>query len=114
MINTNQLLDQIRTYAAKCDQALIDWQDGKPLRTGDECSIYKGRKYYEVIRGRKGAGCHMGYIEIATGNLCKEQRQAARWNLLDEEDAKLLFNNVRPFGHHLYADGAKKIREAVK
>ena len=54
----------------------------------------------------------MGYIEIATGKLCKEQRQAARWELLDNDDAELLFNNLRPFGGHLYADIVKKIREA--
>ncbi len=114
MIDQKKLLKQVETYAAKCDQALIDWQEGKPLRMGDNCTINKGRKYYEIIRGRKGYCCHMGYVEIATGNLCKEQRQTARWNLLDETDANLLFANVRPFGHHLYADGAKKIREAQK
>tara|TARA_R100001015_G_C4632650_1_gene196484 strand:- start:1623 stop:1967 length:345 start_codon:yes stop_codon:yes gene_type:complete len=114
MINQKQLLKQIETYAAKCDQALIDWQKGEPLEMGDNCTIHKGRKYYEIIRGRKGHCCHMGYVEIATGNLCKEQRQAARWNLLNYTDANLLFANVRPFGHHLYANEAKKIRGAQK
>ena len=113
MIDTNQLFEQVQTYAAKCDQALVDWQNGEELDTDEVCQIHKGRKYFEVIRGRKGACCHMGYIEIATGNLCKEQRQVARWNLLDEEDSKLLFDNVKPFGHHLYADAAKKIREVA-
>ena len=114
MIDQKKLLKQVETYAAKCDQALVDWQNGDPLDTDEVCQIHKGRKYFEVIRGRKGACCHMGFVEIATGNLCKEQRQTARWNLLDETDANLLFANVRPFGHHLYADGAKKIREAQK
>ena len=114
MIDQKKLLKQVETYAAKCDQALIDWQEGKPLRMGDNCTINKGRKYYEIIRGRKGYCCHMGYVEIATGNLCKEQRQAARWELLDNDDAELLFNNLRAFGGHLYADIVNKIREANK
>lgn len=114
MIDPKQLSKQIETYAVKCDQALINWQDGKPLEFGDQCKILKGKKYYEIIRGRQGACCHMGYVEIATGNLCKEQRQKARWNLADETDANLLFANVRPFGHHLYADVVKKIREVQK
>ena len=54
----------------------------------------------------------MGYVEIATGKLLKEQRQAARWDLLNNKDANLLFTNIKPFGHHLYADVAKKIKEA--
>ena len=110
MIDQKQLLKQVETYAAKCDQALVDWQNGDPLDTDEVCQIHKGRKYFEVIRGCKGACCHMGFVEIATGNLCKEQRQTARWNLLNETDANLLFANVRPFGHHLYANITKKIR----
>ena len=107
-----EIYEQVKTYAAKCDKALVNWQHGQPIENEEICKILTGRKYYEVIRGRKGNCCHMGYIEIATGNLCKEQRQAARWNLLDIKDAELLFANVKPFGHHLYADAVKKIREA--
>ena len=113
----NRVLELAKTYATKCDEALLNWQKQQKftnpkLGLGDFCQIYKGRKYYEIIRGRKNHGCHMGYIEIATGKLCKEQRQAARWELLDNDDAELLFNNLRPFGGHLYADIVKKIREA--
>ena len=113
LLTKEQLIEkQTETYARLCDKALIDWQKGEPLGFGEECKVLKGRKYFEIIRGRKGACCHMGYVEIATGKLLKEQRQAARWDLLDNKDANLLFANVKPFGHHLYADVAKKIKGA--
>ena len=112
MIDQKQLLKQVETYAAKCDQALVDWQNGDPLDTDEVCQIHKGRKYFEVIRGRKGACCHMGYVCKQTGKLYKEQRQKAKWDLLDTNDTDLLFANLCPFGGHLYNTYITKVRGA--
>ena len=54
----------------------------------------------------------MGYVCKETGKLYKEQRQKAKWDLLDTNDADLLFANLCPFGGHLYNTYITKVRGA--
>ena len=76
----NKQLEQANKYAELCDVAYVAWKKRQnftntKIEFGDDCKVLEGRKYYEVIRGRKGACCHMGYVCKQTGKLYKEQRQ---------------------------------------
>ncbi len=113
----NKQLEQANKYAELCDVAYVAWKKRQnftktEIEFGDDCKVLEGRKYYEVIRGRKGACCHMGYVCKQTGKLYKEQRQKAKWDLLDTNDTELLFANLCPFGGHLYNTYITKVRGA--
>ena len=116
VLNQEQLVEkQTQLYCNKLVLAMKQWhQDNGMPAEWDTKYIYEtGRKYFKVVRvedeykSNDEHRCVEAFIDRQTGDIYKpagwnKPAKGVRFNLLDQDSLFELFENLDPFGGHLY------------
>ena len=116
VLNQEQLVEkQTQLYCNKLVLAMKLWhqRNGMPAEWETKYIYETGRKYFKVIRvedeykGNDEHRCVEAFIDRQTGDIFKpaswsRPAKGARFNLLDQDSLFELFENLDPFGGHLY------------
>ena len=116
VLSTEQLVEKLTKTYCEVLKASLD----KSVADAGLCKIWEtkyiyetGRKYFKVIRvedeykGNDEHRCVEAFIDRQTGDIFKpaswrKPAKGVRFNLLDQESLFELFENLDPFGGHLY------------
>ena len=110
---------QTKLYCDMLYRAMARWQNTQAKKIPNAISwetkyIYEtGRKYFKVVRvedeykSNDEHRCVEAFIDRQTGDIFKpaswnRPAKGARFNLLDQESLFECFENLDPFGGHLY------------
>ena len=116
VLNQEQLVEkQTQLYCNKLVLAMKQWHadNGMPAKWETKYIYETGRKYFKVIRvedeykSNDEHRCVEAFIDRQTGDIFKpaswrKPAKGARFNLLDQDSLFELFENLDPFGGHLY------------
>ena len=116
VLNQEQLVEkQTQLYCNKLVLAMKQWhqQNGMPAEWETKYIYETGRKYFKVIRvgdeykSNDEHRCVEAFIDRQTGDIFKpaswrKPAKGVRFNLLDQDSLFELFENLDPFGGHLY------------
>ena len=116
VLNQEQLVEkQTQLYCNKLVLAMKQWHadNGMPAKWETKYIYETGRKYFKVIRvedeykSNDEHRCVEAFIDRQTGDIFKpaswsRPAKGARFNLLDQDSLFELFENLDPFGGHLY------------
>jgi len=107
---------QTKLYCDMLYRAMARWQNTQAKKipnaiTWETKYIYEtGRKYFKVIKVEESFTSHTcveAFIDRQTGDLYKpasyrKPAKGARYNLRDQKSLISLYQNLDPFGGHLY------------
>ena len=116
VLNQEQLVEkQTQLYCNKLVLAMKQWHqdNGMPAEWETKYIYETGRKYFKVIRvedeykSNDEHRCVEAFIDRQTGDIFKpagynKPAKGVRFNLLDQDSLFELFENLDPFGGHLY------------
>ena len=116
VLNQEQLVEkQTQLYCNKLVLAMKQWHqdNGMPAEWETKYIYETGRKYLKVIRvedeykSNDEHRCVEAFIDRQTGDIFKpaswrKPAKGVRFNLLDQDSLFELFENLDPFGGHLY------------
>ena len=116
VLNQEQLVEkQTQLYCNKLVLAMKQWHadNGMPAKWETKYIYETGRKYFKVVRvedeykSNDEHRCVEAFIDRQTGDIFKpaswsRPAKGARFNLLDQDSLFELFENLDPFGGHLY------------
>ena len=121
VLNQEQLVEkQTQLYCNKLVLAMKLWhqRNGMPAEWETKYIYETGRKYFKVIKveepftSKNGVihqkhTCVEAFIDRQTGDIYKpagwnKPAKGVRFNLLDQDSLFELFENLDPFGGHLY------------
>ena len=116
VLNQEQLVEkQTQLYCNKLVLAMKQWHadNGMPAKWDTKYIYETGRKYFKVVRvedeykSNDEHRCVEAFIDRKTGDIFKpaswsRPAKGARFNLLDQDSLFECFENLDPFGGHLY------------
>ena len=116
VLNQEQLVEkQTQLYCNKLVLAMKQWHqdNGMPAKWETKYIYETGRKYFKVVRvedeykSNDEHRCVEAFIDRQTGDIFKpaswnRPAKGVRFNLLDQDSLFELFENLDPFGGHLY------------
>ncbi len=116
VLNKEQLVEkQTQLYCNKLVLAMKQWHqdNGMPAKWETKYIYETGRKYFKVVRvedeykSNDEHRCVEAFIDRQTGDIFKpaswnRPAKGVRFNLLDQDSLFELFENLDPFGGHLY------------
>ena len=116
VLTQEQLVEkQTQLYCNKLVLAMKQWHadNGMPAKWETKYIYETGRKYFKVIRvedeykSNDEHRCVEAFIDRQTGDIFKpagwnKPAKGVRFNLLDQDSLFELFENLDPFGGHLY------------
>ncbi len=116
VLNQEQLVEkQTQLYCNKLVLAMKQWHadNGMPAKWETKYIYETGRKYFKVVRvedeykSNDEHRCVEAFIDRQTGDIYKpagwnKPAKGVRFNLLDQDSLFELFENLDPFGGHLY------------
>ena len=116
VLNQEQLVEkQTQLYCNKLVLAMKQWHadNGMPAKWETKYIYETGRKYFKVVRvedeykSNDEHRCVEAFIDRQTGDIFKpaswrKPAKGVRFNLLDQDSLFELFENLDPFGGHLY------------
>ena len=116
VLNQEQLVEkQTQLYCNKLVLAMKQWHadNGMPAKWETKYIYETGRKYFKVVRvedeykSNDEHRCVEAFIDRQTGDIFKpaswsRPAKGARFNLLDQDSLFECFENLDPFGGHLY------------
>ena len=116
VLNQEQLVEkQTQLYCNKLVLAMKQWHadNGMPAKWETKYIYETGRKYFKVVRvedeykSNDEHRCVEAFIDRKTGDIFKpaswsRPAKGARFNLLDQDSLFECFENLDPFGGHLY------------
>ena len=116
VLTQEQLVEkQTQLYCNKLVLAMKQWHadNGMPAKWETKYIYETGRKYFKVVRvedeykSNDEHRCVEAFIDRQTGDIFKpaswrKPAKGARFNLLDQDSLFELFENLDPFGGHLY------------
>ena len=116
VLTQEQLVEkQTQLYCNKLVLAMKQWHadNGMPAKWETKYIYETGRKYFKVVRvedeykSNDEHRCVEAFIDRQTGDIFKpaswrKPAKGVRFNLLDQDSLFELFENLDPFGGHLY------------
>ena len=116
VLNQEQLVEkQTQLYCNKLVLAMKQWHadNGMPAKWETKYIYETGRKYFKVVRvedeykSNDEHRCVEAFIDRQNGDIFKpaswnKPAKGVRFNLLDQDSLFELFENLDPFGGHLY------------